>query len=188
MKGVLLVVVGSALLGGCAGVETYFDKDTGTQNIDSGTVNAFNPSASVLEVRRCNGAVIEPYTTSEEHDYGDGTKLIVEKHHPISCEGEWVNIATVPATQPGWATVWNGIVDGFFFVWGMDRLGDGIGDSGSTTNNTNGSTSNGGQTINSNANLNQAVSSSKSSAASKSISRSSSSAKGGSVNYGKHRR
>lgn len=187
MKQIWMVVVVAMGLGGCAGVETYFDKDTGTQGIDSGSVNALNPSASVLEVRRCEGPVIAPYTTAEEHDYGDGTKLVVEKHHPISCETGWVNVATVPATQPGWATIWNGIVDGFFWVWGMDRLGSGIGDSGSNTTNNNSTNSNGGQTINSNANLNQAVSSSSSKALSSSSSRSS--ASGGSViNKGHHRR
>lgn len=154
MKAGLLVAVCAMVLGGCAGVETYFDKDTGTQNIDSGSVNVLNPSSSVLEVRRCEGTVIAPYTTQEEHDYGDGTKLVVEKHHPITCETGWVKVAAVPATQPGWGTVWNGIVDGLFFVWGMDRLGSGIGDSGSTTTNNNDTNSNGGQTINSNASLN----------------------------------
>lgn len=181
------IVLGAVLLGGCAGTEVYFDKKTNTQGIDTGSVNALNPSSSVLEVRRCDGPVVDAYTMEEEYNHADGTAYVTEVHYPMTCEDGWVSVAAVPATQPGWMTVWSSVIDGFAFVLGMDRLGHGIGDSGSTTNNTNGSTSNGGQTINSNANLNQAGASATSS--SKAFSNSSSSAKGGSVDMGKkHRR
>lgn len=144
MKQGMLVVFCMVLLVGCAGVEHYFDKDTGTSNVDSGSINSLNPSSSVLEVRRCEGPVIAPYTTSEEHDYGDGTKLVIEKHHPMTCETGWVDVAKVGGSQPGYLSFFSSAFQSTMQFLGLREIGKGLGDSGNNTTNNNDTSSNGG--------------------------------------------
>ena len=138
MKGVVVsVVVGAVLLGGCAGTEVYFEKTTNTQEIDTGSVNALNPSSSLMEVRRCEGPVVGAYEREQEHNYGDGTTLVTKTYYPMTCEGGWVEVGKIGGSQPGYVTVWNSMFNSFMQFMGLREVGKGLGKSGSTTNNNN---------------------------------------------------
>ena len=182
MKRVVLVVVGSALLGGCMkpAIEQVIKGDERlTVHSD---VNWFSPSFTWPVREKCiKQDGVTTVTKIDDKEYVCyGTYVEVQHTAPGFEEGAGGKVVG------GGVTMMTGLgAAALIGPGGLAKMGDK--DSNNTTNN-NDTESHGGQTINSNANLNQAVSSSKSSAASSSFSKSSSHADGGSVNYGKHRR
>lgn len=123
MKAGWMVAVCAMVLGGCAGTESYFDGKTGTRMIDTGTVNALNPSSSLMEVERCDGEVVQAYEWEE--NFNDGT--IIKHFHPEECKTEegWRNVKAIGGYQPGYALApVTTAIGGAAFVIGMDRFGN----------------------------------------------------------------
>ena len=148
MKAGLLVVACAMVLGGCAGTESYFDGKTGTRMIDTGTVNALNPSSSLMEVERCDGEVVQAYEW--EDNYNDGT--VIKHFHPEECkaEGGWRNVQAVGGYQPGYALApVTTAIGGAAFVTGMDRFGNKMNTSDTNIQNDNNTSSNGGNSLSS---------------------------------------
>ena len=187
MKGVVLVVVGSVLLGGCAGTESYFDGKTGTRMIDTGSVNAFNPSASLMEVERCEGEVVQAYEWEE--NYNDGT--IIKHFHPEECkaEGGWKNVQAVGGYQPGYAMApVTTAIGGGLFVLGMDRFGNKMNTSDTNVTQQGGGANSNSSSLGVGGQGGSAAAAASGGAGGNGYGFGGAGGKGGSVNYGKHRR
>ena len=179
MKSAVLVVVGSVLLGGCAASSTL-KLENGLLIEEAGQTNLFRPSLSVMQVSKC--VEQEGVTTVIDIDGNSHT-----------CYGKYVPIAVVQGTQAGSMTGLGGaMIQGGAIVGGAYLLADGIRDSGDRTTNTNNTSSEGGDSAslssNRNDNLNLNTNAAQGGAGGNGYGFGGAGGKGGSVNYGKHRR
>ena len=125
----VMVLLGMlVLLSGC--VSSGLTVSDGLVIRTAGETNLLRPSLSVMEVSKC---VTDRSGRYEEVQTEEGT---------VGCYGQFVPIATVQGTQAGAMTGLGGAaIQGGAIVGGAYLLGDGIRDSGDSTNVSNDSSS-----------------------------------------------
>lgn len=170
MKSVVLVVVGSMVLGGCTGPSLQIASKGKFYNLESKSVGALDASVKT---------VITFYCSPEADRYEE----VATENGTARCDGRFIVLDINQGKQTGYLTgVFSSAIQGAAFAGGMYLLGDGIGDSGSKTTNNNDTTSTGGSS--SAAAGSTSISGAKASASSQSISKGGA---GGSVNNGYRR-
>ena len=181
MKGLVVsLVFGSLVMGGCTGPGMKLSSKGQFYNLESSSTGALDPSLKTLITFAC---------VPEEGRY-ESVKVDDEL---AECHGRFVVLDKNQAQQTGYMTgVFAAALQSGAFVGGMYLLGDGIGDSGSKTTNNNDTSSNGGNSLSSArsdaySNSNAAAAAS-GGAGGNGYGYGGSGGKGGSVNYGKHRR
>lgn len=123
-----VIAVAVAMLTGCVSVGTKAEQGMIVRTV--GETNMFRPSLSVMEVSKC---VQDSSGRYEEVQTGDG---------PVGCYGQFMPVAVVQGTQAGALTgLGSAAIQGGAIVGGAYLLGDGIRDSGDSTNVSNDSSS-----------------------------------------------
>lgn len=120
-------LVFAVLVSGC--MSTGLKVENGMIVRTAGETNMFRPSLSVMQVLTCH------------HEDGVTETLTVDEE-TISCSGRFVSEATVQASQAGAMTgIGGAVVQGGAIVGGAHLLGQGIGRSGTTVNQSGGGAS-----------------------------------------------
>ena len=177
MKSAVLVVVGSVLLGGCGGHSMEIVGNM--RYLYSHDINALSPSLTIGTVQEC----------VKEEGYHEVTRIDDKLHH---CYGQYVTRAYPYAGQKGYLDI-GGVVEAGIYgtatVIAADKIGDGLTKSGSKTSNINNTS---GGTANSSSlgvgTGGSATSAAQGGAGGNGYGFGGAGGKGGSVNYGKHRR